>query len=157
MISHETTSPGDRTQDRPRVPQDGQTIADLLKSLRNNLTILFRQEIALARGEMAENVRRTSRHLISMAVGGAVAFAGAIVLLLGLASAAAAALVAAGLDPGIAVWLGPLLLGIIVAAIGLVILQAAKQKLKRTSLVPKRTVQTIKEDSNWAKDKLHRS
>jgi hypothetical protein len=157
MISHENTTRPGSTEERTQPPQNGQTIPSLLKNLRDDLTTLFRQEIELARCEILENSRRTSRHLVSMAVGAGVALAGAIVLLMGCASGAAVALAAAGLDPDIAVWLGPLLLGAIVAVIGFSILQAARSRLKRTSLVPKRTVQTIKEDSTWAKEKLHRS
>jgi hypothetical protein len=157
MISHGPTSRAGIPHERAESPRDGQTISELLRSLRDNLTILFRQEVALARGEIVENARLTSQHLVTMAVGGGTALAGAIVLLMGCASGAAVALTAAGLDPDTAVWLGPVLLGVVVVVIGLSILQAARQRLKRTSLVPKRTVQTIKEDSTWAKEKLQRS
>jgi hypothetical protein len=157
MISNESTSRTSNPPDRPDTHRDGQTIAELLKSLRNDLAILFRQEFALARGEIVEAARGISQHVVMMAVGGAIALAGVIVLLMGLASGAAVALAAAGLDPDIAVWLGPILLGALVVVIGFGMLQAARHRLKSTSLVPKRTVQTIKEDSTWAKEKLQRS
>jgi hypothetical protein len=145
---------GDRTRTGA---EDGQTIAVLLKDLRDNLIHLFRQEIALVRGEMAENIKSATRHLVAMAVGGGVALAGAMVLLMGCASGVAVLLTALGLASEHAVWVGPILLGVIVALVGFGILQSARSRLQRTTLVPRRTVQTIKEDSNWAKEKIHRS
>jgi hypothetical protein len=156
MIAQEQTTRG-RTWEERRETGDGQTIATLLKDLRDDAVLLFRQEINLARGEMAENIRHTSRHLVAMAMGGAIALAGAIVLLMGCASGAAVALAAMGLDPELAVWLGPTLLGGLVLAIGFGLLTAARRRLQTGTLVPKRTVQTLKEDSNWAKEKLNRS
>lgn len=157
MISNESTARTGSPPDRPDAHRNGQTLSELLKSLRNDLVVLIRQEIALARSEIVDAARGISKHVVMMAVGGAIALAGVIVLLMGLASGAAVALAAAGLDPNIAVWLGPLLMGAVVVAIGFGILQAARHRLKHTSLMPKRTVQTIKEDSTWAKEKLQRS
>lgn len=157
MISTESTPRTSSSPERSDTYRNGQTIGALLKSLRNDLVVLVRQEIALARGEIMDAARRISKDVVMIAVGGAIALAGAIVLLMGLASGAAVALAAAGLNPEIAVWLGPLLLGLVVVAIGFGILQTARHRLKRTSLMPKRTVQTIKEDSTWAKEKLQRS
>jgi hypothetical protein len=135
---------------------NGPTIGSLLKSLCDNLLFLVRQEIMLARRELAENISQAGRHLTVMALGGAIALAGAIVLLLGCANGAAVGLEATGMDPEVAVWLGPLLLGAVVFAIGLGLVQGARHRLRSSSLVPTRTVQTLKEDSTWAKEKLHR-
>jgi len=111
----------------------------------------------LVRGEMAENIKQATHHLVSMAVGVAIALAGAMVLLMGCASGLAVLLTAMGLASEHAVWVGPVLLGAVVAAVGFGLLQSARSRLQRTNLVPRRTVQTIKEDSNWAKDKITRS
>jgi hypothetical protein len=157
MISHETTN-RDRPWEEPSgQPHDGINIASLLKELRDNIVMLFRQEIALARNELTANARHACRQLTAMAIGGGVAFAGAMVLLMGCASAAAVGLAALGVTAEIAVWLGPLLLGALILAIGLGILQAAKRRFQSGSLMPTRTVQTLKEDTTWAKEKLQRS
>ena len=116
MIAHQqqTSRP---ESDRIRTgAEDGQTITVLLKDLRDHLIHLFRQEIALVRGELAENTKRATRHLVAMAVGVAVALAGAMVLLMGCASGLAVLLTAMGLESEHAVWVGPVLLGAVVAA-----------------------------------------
>jgi hypothetical protein len=138
-------------------PQDGETIAYLLKDLANDMVLLFKQELALARGELVENSQRMARNAKAMAVGAVIALAGGFVLLMALVHGSAVVLAAMGADPEVAVWLGPLLLGIIILGIGVGMLLAAKRRFEKTSLVPKRTVQTVKDDSNWAKQKLHRS
>jgi hypothetical protein len=157
MIAHqEHTARVESDRTRAGAPQEnGQTIAVLLKDLRDHLIHLFRQEIALVRGEMAENAKHATRHLVAMAVGGALALAGAMVLLMGCASALAVLLTAMGLEAEHAVWVGPILLGAVVAAIGFGVLQSARSRLQSTTLVPRRTVQTLKDDSNWAKEKIH--
>lgn len=155
MISHEKTS-RERAWEESGPSHDGTTIANLLKDLRDNLAILVRQEIELARTELTENARGACRHLATMIVGGGVAFAGTILLLIGCASAAAVGLAALGLKPEIAVWLGPLLVGALVVGMGLSVLQAAKRRFQSRSWMPTRTVQTLKEDTSWAKEKIQR-
>jgi hypothetical protein len=157
MIAHQQQARRAESERTQTGAKNGQTIGALLKDLRDNLVHLFRQEIALARGEMSENVKEATSHLVSMAVGGALALAGGVVLLIGCASGLAVLLTAMGLASEHSVWVAPVLLGVVVAAVGFGILQSARSSLQRTTLVPRRTVQTIKEDSNWAKDKIQRS
>lgn len=159
IASHEQTPRVEsaHTQTSGYPQQDGYTIPSLLKELRDNILHLFRQEIALAREETSENLRRVSKQGIAMAIGGAVAFLGAIILLMGVASATAVLLREMGLAAEHAVWVGPLVVGLVVAVIGFAMLMGAKNRLKNTNLVPKRSVETLKEDSHWAKEKLQRS
>jgi hypothetical protein len=103
---------------------------------------------------MVVNARTAARHVVGIAVGGGTALAGVIVLLIGLGSALAALLTASGVDRDIASWLGHLLVGAVVAAIGLVVVQTARHRLQQLSLVPDRTVRTLKDDKTWAKERL---
>ncbi|MBX6341977.1 MAG: phage holin family protein, partial [Thermomicrobiaceae bacterium] len=45
-----------------------------------------------------------------------------------------------------------LIVGVIVLAIGLVLIQMGRQNLQRTSLKPEQTIETLKEDKEWVKE-----
>ena len=60
------------------------SIPTLLRDLRDETTTLLRQEVALAKTEMKENVSRMGSHAAQIAIGGFVAYAGIIVLLIGI-------------------------------------------------------------------------
>ena len=94
------------------------TLASLLSELREESTTLVRQEIALAKAELNEEAARVGKNPLELATGGALAYAGLIILLIGVALLASRALVAMGVDPEMAMWLGPVLVGLIVAIIG---------------------------------------
>ena len=63
------------------------SITSLLRDLRDDTTTLLRQEVALAKTEMKENVSRATSHALHIAIGGFVAYAGIIVLLIGIGRA----------------------------------------------------------------------
>ncbi len=130
------------------------SIAALLKDLRDEATTLLRQQVALAKAEMKENVSRVTSHTVKIVTGGLVAFTGAIVLLIGLGQLAGIALVAAGLSETTARWVGPTLLGLIVAIIGWVMLSKAKTALTSAEVAPRETIETLREDKNWAQSKI---
>lgn len=133
-----------------RVRDSMRSVPELLKDLRDETTTLLRQEVALARMEMSDKAARVGRNLASLAVGALVLFAGFLVLLWAATAGLAAGLRA--LDPGLAphtAWLAPLVVGALVLVVGLVLVSRAARTLKRTSVVPEKTVQTLKEDKEW--------
>ena len=68
-----------------------------------------------------------------------------------LALTAALILILAG-PVGMSPWLSALLVGVALAAVGYVMLQRGLRDLKRTDPTPRRTVESIKEDIQWAKE-----
>ena len=69
---------------------------------------------------------------------------GAIVVLIGIAWLL--------VQMGLPTWLGFLLVGGVTIAIGGILAWTAIQSLRKVSVVPTRTVETIKQDVEWAKD-----
>jgi membrane protein implicated in regulation of membrane protease activity len=53
---------------------------------------------------------------------------------------------------GIDAWISALIVGAILAIAGYVMLQRGLRKLKQTDLTPRRTVETLKDDVQWAKE-----
>ena len=133
------------------------SIVGLLQSLRDDTTRLFHQEVALAKAELKANASHIGRHAAEIAVGGFVAYAGVIVLLIGLGQLIGVGLVRAGLDPDIAEWLAPTAVGLAIALIGWLMLAKAKRALAHDTVVPRQTIETLKTDKQWAQEKLHTS
>jgi hypothetical protein len=133
------------------------SIPTLLRELRDETTTLLRQEVALAKSEMKENVSRVGGHATQIAIGGFVAYAGIIVLLIGIGHLLGALLVRAGLDPQVAEWLAPSIVGLVVALIGWMMLSRAKHALAHDDLAPKQTIESLRENKEWAQNKLHPS
>lgn len=133
------------------------SIPTLLRELRDETTTLFRQEVTLAKTELKENVSRLGSHALQIAIGGFVAYAGIIVLLIGLGHLIGAILTRAGLDPDIAQWLAPTIVGFAVALIGWLMLNRAKNAIAHDDLAPRQTIESLKSNKQWAQSKLSHS
>ena len=80
----------------PETPPN--SVPSLLRELRDETTTLLRQEVALAKTEMKENLSRFGSNVAHIAIGGFIAYAGAIVLLIGLGHLLGALLERAGMS-----------------------------------------------------------
>jgi hypothetical protein len=133
------------------------SIPGLLRELRDETTTLLRQEVALAKTELKENVSHITSHAVHIAIGGFVAYAGIIVLLIGIGHLIGALLVRAGVDPNVATWAAPTVVGLVVAIIGWMMLSKAKHALAHDDLAPRQTLESLRENKQWAQSKLHHS
>jgi len=155
------TSADFRTTDRmaadrcvPERASDHRSITEIIKDLRDETSALVRQEVALAKTEMSEKASKIGRNAGYIGAGGVLAHAGAIVLLLGLSALLYAGLVEMGLSHMISGWLAPLIVGGLVAIIGYAMAQKGISALKKESLVPEKTVNSLKEDQQWLQRKV---
>jgi uncharacterized membrane protein YqjE len=129
----------DRLQDDLR----DRPIGELLKQLSQETTTLVRQELELAKAEMAQKGKRAG--LGAGMFGGAGASA-----LLGLGALSAAAI--AALDTAMPLWLAALIVAVIWIAVAGVLALTGKSKMQQaTPPVPEQTQQSVKEDVEWAK------
>lgn len=129
------------------------SLPELIRELRDESTALLRGEIALAKAEMSEKVARVSRSTVGILVGGALAYAGLIFLLLAATAGVELGLAAAGI-PIQGDWLAPLIVGAVTLIIGLVMALSAKKRLENTNVVPEKTVNSLKEDKQWIQNKM---
>jgi hypothetical protein len=123
----------------------------LFGRLTRETKTFIRQEISLAKAELSEKVAMIGRNAVSILIGGFVAYAGLIVLLIGLGVVIGFALTKAGLDPLLAGFIGLAIIGLIVAGVGYFFIAKALKSFKEEGVAPKRTIQTLKElkgDSN---------
>src|SRR5215210_2551878 len=122
------------------------SLGDLFSTLSRETTTLLRQEVQLAKAELTKSATEAARGIGMLAAGGAVAYAGLLFLLLAIVFG----LIKAGLEP----WLAALIVGLVVAAIGAVLVLRARDALKPANLAPQKTVETLKEDAEWAKEQV---
>lgn len=137
--------------------QHPSSIPGLLRELRDETTTLFRQEVALAKTELKDNATKMGGHLAHMAMGGFVAYAGIIVLLIGIGHLLGALFVRMGMSEGLATWSAPTLVGLVVALIGWAMLSKAKAALAHDDLTPRQTIDSLRTNKDWAQSKLHHS
>jgi len=126
--------------------RDDRSLGELFGDLTRSLSTLIRQEFELARTEMTARAGRLSRGAATVGVGGALVYA---------AFLGAMAVVILGLvELGVAPWLAALVVTIIVAAIGGLLIATGRDALKKADLVPRRTIETVREDADWAKERF---
>jgi hypothetical protein len=126
-------------------PRDERSLGDLFGELSEESSRLVRQEIALAKTEITESARRVGKDVGMIAAGGVIAYAGFIVAL------GALAILLGEIMP---LWLSTLLVGIIVIAVGAGLAMKGRNDLQRVDLTPRQTVETIREDKEWAKEQM---
>ncbi len=122
-----------------------QSIGELFASLARDTSTLVRQEVELARVEMTQKATKAGREAALVVAGGLVAYIGAIVLAFALVE-----ILALFMPP----WLSALIVGLVIVGIGYFLVQRGLAALKRASLTPDQTIETLKEDAEWVKDQV---
>jgi hypothetical protein len=123
--------------------KDERSLGALFADLTRDMGVLVRQEVRLATTEVTEKATRAGKHLGLLVAGGAIAYAGFLALL---------ATIIIGLGQlGLPWWVAALIVGVVVTAVGAVLVRQARTALRQTDLVPRQTVDTLKEDAEWAK------
>ena len=118
-------------------------IGELVKELSSQTSTLVRQEIELARAELQQKGKLAGR-------GAGMLGAAAIAALLAL-GALTAGLVAL-LDKAMATWVAALIVMALWAIVALVLAKAGQKALKSATPPAPQTVDTVKEDIQWAKN-----
>lgn len=119
------------------------SLGELFGDLSRETSQLVRNEVDLAKTEMLQKATNVGKDVGYLAVGGLVAYAGVLVLV--------AALVFGLIAAGLPAWASALIVGLIIAGIGYFFVQRGLSALERDNLVPNATIQTLKEDTEWAK------
>jgi cbb3-type cytochrome oxidase subunit 3 len=120
-----------------------ESLGEVARDLTRDLSLLVRQEVQLAKAEMAEK-GRVAAPGVGM-IGGATGAA----LLAGGALTAAAILALAIFLPE---WLSALIVGAVLAVVAYVLVKRGKERVAEAGApIPEQTIETVKEDVEWAK------
>lgn len=125
--------------------QSARPVAALLSDLASETGQLVQQELALFRAEMQEKLARLGQGVGALTAGGLIAFSGWLALV-------AAAIL--GLSYVLAPWLAALIVGLVVIALGAGLLFFGKSRLDADALVPRRTLNSLREDEAWIREQL---
>jgi uncharacterized membrane protein YphA (DoxX/SURF4 family) len=126
--------------------RDSESLGELFGRLGSQLGTLVRQEIELGRAELTSSAQRTARNASLIGVGAAVGYAA----FLALVAAAIALLVALG----IATWVAALVVAIVLGIVAFALVQRGRSQLDAASLAPRRTIESLKDDADLAKERV---
>ena len=125
---------------------DERSLGELFGDLARETSTLVRQEVQLAKTEMTQKASAVGKDIGFIAVGGLIAYAGLLALI------ATIIIVLGTLD--VPWWLASLIVTLIVLAVGGFLVQRGLTALKHQSMAPEQTIQTLKEDRQWAKEQM---
>jgi hypothetical protein len=127
----------------------------LLANLRDEVKTLIREEVKLAKAELSEKFSILGKNAAFLAIGGLIAYGGALILLTGLGGLCAYFFSRAGLSPLMSITLGLLCVGVLVVGIGGALVLKALATFKEEKLAPEKTIDAIKHnrDVNPAKER----
>ena len=123
---------------------EGRSVGELLSEVTGDLSKLMRQEVALAKVELKEEAAKAGK------AGGLLGGAGAVgYLVLVFVSLALMFALDEVMPMGWAALLTAVILGIVAAVLFVV----GRNRLKQVNPKPEQTVETLKEDVQWAKNR----
>lgn len=126
-------------------PQPQRRVSDVLQDIVGNVQQIIRSEVVLAKVEIKEKAQRASKPAAVLATGTVLGLYGLGFLLL--AAVHALSLV-------VAAWLAALIVGGVLAIGGGILVGKSRQALREIDPIPKKTVETVKENVQWAKDRI---
>ena len=124
---------------------ENRPLGDLFGDLATEMSNLVRKEVALAKVEVTQKAKYVGRNVGYLVVGGAVAYAALLAIL------AAIIMLLARVMPH---WGATLIVGVVVGAIGWMLIGKAMMALQQADLTPRETVETLKEDATWMKQQI---
>jgi hypothetical protein len=120
-----------------------QPLPELISQLSSDLTLLVRQEIALAKREAEDKLRLVKAEALAVSIGGVLLHVGLLVLV------AAGVLALAEVLPA---WAAALIVGGVLAVAGVVLLAQAKARLAEWDPTPKEALRSLERDVDAVKE-----
>jgi hypothetical protein len=137
------TSVGGPIDDPTQPAQPDKSLGQLLGELTGELTDLVRKELQLAQVEIKEEVRQAGKGGGLLGGAGVAGFLALILLSFALAWGLAELM-----PEGFAF----LIVGVLWAIVAAVLASRGRKELKEVQPVPRQTMETLKEDAQWARD-----
>jgi len=125
-----------------RAAGDDASIGEIIGEITDDLSHLMRQELELAKAELKEEAAKAGK---GAALYGGAGFAGYLTIVL-LSFAAVF-----GIGSAIGLGWGALIIAGAWAVIGALLFMRARMQMREVDPKPRRTMETLKEDAEWAK------
>jgi len=141
------TGPADYAAGRNHTPPpdvEGQSVGDLLGKVTTDLSTLMRQEVELAKVEIKEEATKAGKASGMLAGAGAVGYLVLVFLALTLMFA---------LDAAMPIGWAALITAAVLGVVAALLFVLGRKRLQQVNPKPEQTVETLKEDVQWAKNR----
>ena len=119
------------------------SVGELVGKVTTDLSTLMRQEFALAKAELTEEAKKAGKGAGALGAAGYLGY---------LASIFASLTIMFLLDLVVPLWAAALIVTALYGLIAFVLFSKGKKQMKTVDPTPRQTVETLKEDVQWAKD-----
>ena len=123
----------------------GRSVPEVLHDIVGNIQEIIRSEFRLAKAEVKEEASKARGPLTTWAIGALIGLYALGLLLFTVVMAMATVM---------ATWLSALIVGAVMGAVSIALISAGSARLKRVNKVPERTIESLKENVQWAKDQI---
>jgi uncharacterized membrane protein YqjE len=120
----------------------GTLITGIIKDIQD----LMRAEVQLAKTELKEDASAAGKAIAYIAVGALIGLVGFIYLMLAVTYL---------LDKWVDRWVAAAIVGAVLAIIAAILALSGKNKLSASNMKPDQTIDTLKEDQQWAKQQIN--
>ena len=121
------------------------SMPEVLQDIVGNVQEIIKSEMRLAKAEIHDKVSRATGPAVRLAVGSAFGLYALGFLLF---------TAVMGLATIVATWMAALIVGVTLAVLAAALMGSAIARLKRVNAVPEKTVESLKENVQWAKDQI---
>lgn len=126
--------------------REDRSLGELFADLARETSTLVRQELRLAGTEISQRATGVSKEIVILVGGGVLMHAAFLTLV--------AAIVLGLGDLGMPWWLAALIVAVVLAGVGYALVGQARAAIKRADIVPRHTMENLKEDAEWAKEQI---
>jgi uncharacterized membrane protein YqjE len=120
-------------------------MGEILQDIIADVQEIVRSEFRLAKAEVQQETAKVARSGIPLIVG----------LLLGLYALGFILLAAVhALSIVVSAWLAALIVGFVVGVVSLILINIGRNRLKGVKVVPEKTIGTVKENVQWARNQI---
>ena len=120
------------------------SLSDVFQDIIRNVQEIVRSEVRLAKTEIREEAVKAKSSMLLLGVGGVTALFAMLFLLVTIVYALALVMPS---------WAAALIVGTVLAVVASVVLMAGMKRFKQIHPTPERTVETIKENVEWVKQR----
>ena len=124
----------------------GNKHSGLFAELARETSTLVRQELRQAGTEMGQRLTGVGKEA-GVLVAGAVIIHAAFLTIV-------AAIILGLIDLGLDWWLSALIVGLVLAGVGYALVEQARKAIKRADILPRHTMESVREDQEWVKEQI---
>lgn len=125
--------------------QNGRSMPEVLQDIVGNFQEIIRSEFSLAKIEIKQEAAQAKGPAITWLIGGAIGLYALGFLLL---------TAIFGMATVMPIWLAALIVGAVLTVVSIALLSSAGKRLKQIHTVPERTIESLKENVQWAKEQI---